>query len=276
MGRPIIHLYAICWNEAYMLPYFFRHYDDLVDRYVVFDNGSTDETVELLGKQPKVDLRHLTMPDPNSAILSGKRIHDNCWKESRGRADWVIVTDMDEHIYHHAFMDYIAECRNNGVTLIPGTGYQMLSSDRPDTNLKLSQVVTKGAPFAQMNKLTLFDPNRVTATNFAVGRHTASPAGEIVYPARDEVLNLHYKYLSLERTHERNNTLYSKLGKMDKEMGWGHKYTWNKERLVQDWELFNRNAVDNVMLHHDAGRAALHSGREKPWWRQDQPNHAQL
>ena len=37
-----VHLNATCWNEEKMLPYFFRHYDTLVSRYFVFDDGSTD------------------------------------------------------------------------------------------------------------------------------------------------------------------------------------------------------------------------------------------
>jgi hypothetical protein len=37
-----VRLYATCWNEEKMLPYFFRHYDTLVSRYFVFDDGSTD------------------------------------------------------------------------------------------------------------------------------------------------------------------------------------------------------------------------------------------
>jgi hypothetical protein len=31
-----VHLYATCWNEEKMLPYFFRHYDNLVSRYFIF------------------------------------------------------------------------------------------------------------------------------------------------------------------------------------------------------------------------------------------------
>jgi hypothetical protein len=37
-----------------MLPYFFRHYDTLVSRYFVFDDGSTDRSVDLLNAHPKV------------------------------------------------------------------------------------------------------------------------------------------------------------------------------------------------------------------------------
>ena len=42
----MIHLYTICWNEERMLPFFFRHYDQWVDRYVVYDDNSTDATLE--------------------------------------------------------------------------------------------------------------------------------------------------------------------------------------------------------------------------------------
>ncbi|WP_119302988.1 glycosyltransferase family 2 protein [Dongia deserti] len=53
---PVIHLYCLCWNEERMLPFFFRHYDDLVARYFVFDNGSTDRSIGMLKQHPKVTL----------------------------------------------------------------------------------------------------------------------------------------------------------------------------------------------------------------------------
>ncbi len=37
-----VHLYALCWNDRRMLPHFFKHYGCLVDRFCIFDNGSTD------------------------------------------------------------------------------------------------------------------------------------------------------------------------------------------------------------------------------------------
>jgi len=47
------HLDAICWNDAAMLPYFFRHYDPWVDRYVFYDDGSIDDTLALLANHPR-------------------------------------------------------------------------------------------------------------------------------------------------------------------------------------------------------------------------------
>ena len=48
--RITVHLHALCWNEERLLPYFFRHYDDIVDRYYVYNHGSTDRSVELLSE----------------------------------------------------------------------------------------------------------------------------------------------------------------------------------------------------------------------------------
>jgi glycosyltransferase involved in cell wall biosynthesis len=75
-----------------MLGFLFRHYDPLVQRFVVYDDGSTDDSLEILRSNPKVEVRP-TPPysDPDSRILSGTSILECCWKESRGVADWVIV-----------------------------------------------------------------------------------------------------------------------------------------------------------------------------------------
>jgi hypothetical protein len=51
----IVHLYAQCWNDGWMLPFFFRHYDRLVDRYFMFDDGSSDGTSSILSSHPKVE-----------------------------------------------------------------------------------------------------------------------------------------------------------------------------------------------------------------------------
>ncbi len=96
-----IDLYATCWNEERMIPFFLRHYEPLVDRIVIFDDGSNDHSLELLRASRKVELRRL--PSGLSSILMHMEEMNRCWKESRGRADWVIIADPDEHFTIHAF-----------------------------------------------------------------------------------------------------------------------------------------------------------------------------
>ena len=44
-----VWLFTMSWNEERMLPFFFRHYDRFIDRYIVYDDGSTDRTPRLVG-----------------------------------------------------------------------------------------------------------------------------------------------------------------------------------------------------------------------------------
>src|SRR5688572_6249373 len=104
-----VHLYALCWNEERMLPYFFRHYDSLVNRYFIFDNGSTDRSVEMLKLNPKVTLGSFKV-EGDSFVIAALNHYNECWKQRRGQADWVIVCNIDEHIYHPDLKSYLSKC----------------------------------------------------------------------------------------------------------------------------------------------------------------------
>ena len=93
------HLYALCWNEADMLEFFFRHYDPWVDRYVIFDDGSTDGSIEILKAHPRVELRSWHRKYPDTYGISQWSWLNEVWKESRGQADWVVIVDIDEHLF---------------------------------------------------------------------------------------------------------------------------------------------------------------------------------
>ena len=43
-----VTLYTICYNEQEMLPYFLNHYSKMVDKIVVYDNQSTDNSRKIL------------------------------------------------------------------------------------------------------------------------------------------------------------------------------------------------------------------------------------
>src|SRR5579859_373080 len=110
-----IHLYCLCWNDARMLPHFFRHYDGLVDRYFVFDNGSTDASLVLLNSHGRVELAHFRV-DTDSFVDEERRLSDTIWQRSRGEADWIVIVDIDEHLFHPDFRTYLATCSRQGVT----------------------------------------------------------------------------------------------------------------------------------------------------------------
>jgi hypothetical protein len=235
----------MCWNNADILGFLFRHYDPIVQRYVVFDDGSTDDSLEILRANPKVEVRPAVLTsDPQSKWLSSVPIAETCWKESRGVADWVILTEIDEHLYHPDLTGYLGKCKTRGITIVPALGYQMLCATFPSADQLLCEAVTTGAPWQKMNKLSIFSPDAVETLNYTPGRHRASPTGRIVAPRCDRVLLLHYRYLDFERTYRRNQAAAARLRETELARKWGSRYHWSREQLREDWQRFERDLVD--------------------------------
>jgi len=244
----VVHLYAQCWNDEWMLPFFFRHYDRLVDRYFMFDDGSSDGTLPLLRAHPKVEVRQFERSDSRSFVVSEQAFSNQCWKASRGLADWVIVTDVDEHLYHPAGRDYLDRCASEKVTIIPALGFQMISAERPSGEETLCVACTLGAPWSQMLKASVFDPDEIVEVNYGPGRHRADPTGRIRIPQTDELLLFHYKYMGFEETYLRHKQLEKGLGLGDVERNFGHKYRWSRDRLQADWAQVLADAIDTLAI----------------------------
>ena len=243
LWRPVVHLYAVCWNEAHMLPYFFRNYEPWVQRFVLFDNGSTDGTKALLSGKPNVEVRPFPWSDPSSFVLSQRRLQNTCSRESRGVADWVVVTAIDEHLYHPDMEGFLRRCVRDGVTCIPALGYEMVTSHFPAPDAHLARDHRRGAPSRMLNKLRLFNPDQVKP-RIAIGGHGAKPTGHVVYPPRDELLLLHYKHLGVEYLVQRNALLDTGLRAGDRAKRFGHHYALNRAQIEANVDSLMRNAID--------------------------------
>lgn len=269
----IVHLYTTCWNEADILPFFFRHYDSWIDRYIVFDNGSSDNSLEILRAHPKVDLRFFPWSHADSFVLSQQELYNSIWQESRKRADWAVITAVDEHLHVPgiAMKEYLARAAHKRVTWIPALGLQMFSEAFPQPDERLCETRTTGAPLRLMSKLSVFAPNALTETGFDTGRHKATPRGRLRLPRRDELLLLHYKYIGFERILAHHARERSGLRAHDQAMQWGDHYDYSRAQLREYWDSFKPALIDIARLE----QAVPKYHREKRWWRSRFFNHRQ-
>ncbi len=234
----IIHYYAVCWNEARIIPHFLRYYSKLADKIILADDGSTDGSVELVGSHNNVEVKGTGRPDGQSFIDFNHAWYNQAWKQSRDVADWVIVGNLDEFIFHPDLRDYLGQCLSDGVTVVPVLGFQMLGEHRIDSDQDLFTSYQFGAPFSNMSKYSIFRPDEITEINYGVGRHTAAPTGNLVMPAEDLVLNLHYKYIDKEYLVGRHRAQNARRIAKDIERGYGHRYGFSNEMLEKDWQAF--------------------------------------
>jgi len=243
-----VHLYAHCWNEEAMLPHFFRHYDAVVDAYFIYDTGSTDRSLEILRSHPRV---HLSTPPAGGAsfIEENTARQNHCWKASRGRADWVVITAIDEHLYHPDLRRYFDECRRSGVTILRAEGYEMVSDvfPSPDRPEPLCRRITFGKREPLwFDKIQAFDPGKIREINYESGRHAASPLGAVVWPEKPELKLLHYKNLGVEYVLQRYAQLKTGLREGDIAKHLGAHYLWDRNTIVRRFEQIRRAAVQAV------------------------------
>jgi glycosyltransferase involved in cell wall biosynthesis len=239
-----IDLYAHCWNEERIIPFFLRHYEPLVERMVIFDNGSTDRSRELFQQSAKVELRHFDSGD--SFNLMNLVEASRCWKESRGCADWVIIADIDEFIYHPSLRDYLGQCQKDDVTILHPIGMGMVSADFPDQASDLTNAVRRGVPQPWMDKSAVFNPDAIDEINYEVGRHAASPTGRAAFPPAREVKLLHYKNLGLDYLVARTSEMRGRKTAMDREKGWGFHLDRSAEQLRTDLEQMLSEAQEVI------------------------------
>lgn len=190
----VIHVYSIMRNEEDLLPYFLRHYSTFADKIFIIDDKSTDKTVKIAKTNKKVRL----LPYKFTEGYFEKERND-CFegfykKYSRGVADWVMVVDGDEFIYHKNLVAVLKEQQKLGRKVIKTAGYTMYSEFFPTTKGQIYEECYMGSRSHLFDKAVIFNP--AVDVHFSGGRHeTYLPPGIDRYRAK--ILLLHYRYLSV-------------------------------------------------------------------------------
>jgi len=94
-----IDVYSICYNEETILPYFIRYCKTFARNISVYDNMSTDNSYSIM-KEAGINV--ITF-DTNGIYSESTQVNirNTCWKNSD--ADWVMICDTDEFLYHPNF-----------------------------------------------------------------------------------------------------------------------------------------------------------------------------
>jgi hypothetical protein len=258
-----IHLYAACWNEERIIPFFLRHYEPLVDRIVIYDDGSTDRSIELLNASPKVEVRSFKRA-AESYLDAHLVLFESCWQESRGRADWVCLVDLDEFLFHPDCHHYLAAQKAAGVTIIKAVGYDMVSEDFPPAGAALATILTRGQRAHTLDKTALFAPDAIEQINHIVGRHLCYPVGRVVPLAEHGMQLRHFKTLGLDYLLARTHALAGRVTGDDVVRGWSVHYLRDDDSIRAEFEkqLSQAEPVPSPPVAKPKKKP-----KKRPWWR---------
>jgi dTDP-4-dehydrorhamnose 3,5-epimerase-like enzyme len=244
MNPPTVHLYALVWNERRLLPFFLEHYRPFVDLFHLYDDTSDDGSFEYLSGQEKVVLQRFDSGGA-SFVERARDFYCHAWKASRGAADFVIVVNIDEFVYHDDPREALRRARADGLTVLDTRGWEMVS-DRFPTHGPLWKTVPRGVHSMAMSKVAIFDPNAVQEINYGPGRHRASPTGRVVRTAQPRFDLLHYKYLAADYLVERYRELGARMRSGDIQRGLGTHYQKEEDKLRDEHERLCKVAVPVV------------------------------
>jgi len=231
INLPTIHVFAICYNEEKIIPFFLDHYR-YADRITVYDNESTDRSRELLSEDPRVNI--ITYKTSNT--LDDReyiRIKQSCWKQTD--CTYAIIIDMDEFIYHPDIKEFLRETNHAAYRPL---GCNMTTEVFPASGSFVDTIKT-GVVDRNYSKLCVLSPKRVRSIEYRLGCHQADIYME---NSQDGVLEtaemklLHYKNISFEYRFNRHQEYLKRMSNFNKEVGAGIHYSFSEEKQREEFD----------------------------------------
>lgn len=223
----MIEAHLLHWQEKDIMPYVIKHYRAFCDEIIIHDNHSKDGSAEMAK-----ELGCTVIPFGSDFFDDGinRDLKNECWKGSD--ADWCVVADFDELLFHpYKEMRFAIEYFSES-TIIKTIGWQIMSDDWPAHDLL---EITNGFEFSNYAKTICFSPKHITDIGFGPGAHESNPKG-LVQWSESPLYVLHYKHIGgVQRTIDRYKVLQKRLSKNNRRHGHGVHYAQSPARLRQEW-----------------------------------------
>ena len=221
-----IDVFAVCYNEERLLPYFFRHYKQFANEITIYDNYSTDKSRDIAEKEGANVILWDTGGEYREDLMFS--LKSTCWKDSK--ADWAIVIDIDEFVYHENLLQVLGSIQ--GTVIMPRT-FNMYSDGFPMTTGQIYDEVVMGVD--GQGKMNLFKLEEIKEINYDAGCHNAKPEGNFILNVNSEILTLHFRFLSPEYVIWKNYNTFLRQSEVDRKNGWNWHFGEKAENILSNF-----------------------------------------
>jgi hypothetical protein len=237
--KPIVHAYFLCYNESNILPNLINYYSKFCEKIHIIDNHSTDNSKEIVESFVNTEFTTFDSEDGFND-KSNIEVKNNVWKQSRGVADYVILGDTDEFLYHENMNNFLIDSHRNGVTIFKPEGHHMIANEdfMLSTDEDLLDSVKEGVRTPVLDKPMMFDCNQINEINYGFGAHSANPTGKVTPLVDPSLKMLHYKFLGINDYLYKNKIRGERLSSFNKQHNFGTYYLASEEEIRKDYKLY--------------------------------------
>jgi alpha-1,3-rhamnosyltransferase len=101
--QPSIEVLTMWYNEAYLAPFFLKHYAYADRITLLYDADTADNTLEIVKSYPNVRVMPFHFPDMMDDELKRDMLNAR-YKETQ--CDWVLSVDADEFVFYQRGLDF--------------------------------------------------------------------------------------------------------------------------------------------------------------------------
>ena len=254
MNKYKVCCITLCKDEMDILPFVKQYWERIGCDVVVYDNGSTDGSIEYLLKLPYATVKHFDSDGHNDVIH--KQVKEQAYLEYKDDYDIIIITDMDEVFY---FNDFNALCDvfiSQGYNVLATPIYTLCETGMPlyDDSKLLHQQCHKFYKqrmnhmqgFDDFSKLSIFNTKTTDEVKMSVGQHYVQtiPQMRILLSNGDFNLHINKGLFGPEYYANKRKKMGGNLSQTNIKGGMGAEYLKSENELIQEYIEHQKNSFD--------------------------------
>lgn len=210
-----VTIYTLTYNEQVLMQFMIDHYRSRFPNchIVVYDNNSTDRTVEIC-KNNGCEIRAY---NANNQLNDGlhQQIKNTCWKDAT--TDWVLMCDLDELL--DITEEQLMQEEAAGVSVIKTEAWTLVNMV-DDSSYEAISKINGGFRDPGYDKSLIFNKKHIQEINYNPGCHGCRPVGNVVYSNNTYYL-YHYQYITPELFVAKRMETAKRLSPANRKNGWG-------------------------------------------------------
>ena len=244
---------VLCKNEIDILPFVSKYWERIgVSKVVVFDNGSTDGSLEYLSKLPYVELRHFDSNGQNDLIQ--KQVKEEAYREYKNSYDIMIISDMDEVFYFYDFEATVKRFIGGNYNCMVTPIYSLCEDlkPQPEEGKYLHQLCHKFYKqkmnhmkgFEKVSKISIFNCKITDDIGMSVGQHYVYTRPMKIMLSNDGFCLHIDKGFGIDYKYKIRQRMWENLSEENKNGGMCLEYSNSYNKLKREYEFNQENSFD--------------------------------